>query len=204
MKKQFLALSILSFALFSCSNEDEVQSQQSEGISDLEVMNIIRNAKPLSTEEYEKDFLKENNYVLNPVDISTFITPLNTTIQGPFTTTISGTPTGVLPNVKVVWKGDYPAIGTYVADINTHSIDIELPAGAIGFVNSMTNQAYNNWSEQTQGYASSNYTMNGKNYLLIKTYTMKLKWNMAGQTINAFVPYYGWGDKSVSYSYIIP
>lgn len=209
MKNKLLTLSILSFALFSCSNEDEIQGlQKNEETANVEIINIISSATEKSTQEMEEEFFKDNNFVINPTSsniISNSVKANNTTVYGPYSTTISATPVGVLTNQKIVWKGyEYPATAMYIADVNTHSVNILLPDGAIGFVNSMTNQGYNDFGAQTQGYSSSNITINGKNYLYIRTYTMKIRWNMAGQAINVNVPSYGFGDKSVSYSYIIP
>ncbi|SFO16780.1 hypothetical protein SAMN05421741_12347 [Paenimyroides ummariense] len=210
MKNKLLTLSILSFALFSCSNEDEVQVQQkNDEAAKAEIMNIISNATEKTTQEMEEEFFRDNNYVVvNPEKSNNIVNSIkanNTPIHGPYTTTISATPAGVLPNQKIIWKGyEYPAAAAYVADVNTHSVNILLPDGAFGFVNSMTNQGYNDYGAQTQGYSFSNVIINGKNYLNVRTYTMKIRWNMAGQAINANVPSYGFGAKSVSYSYITP
>lgn len=193
--------------MFSCSEDTDTQIEttNSDNITDLEIKSIVSKATLTSPKDLEEKFFKEGNFILKPIDEAN-IKKANNQIQGPFTTTISGTATATLSNQKITWSGnEYPSPGIYIADVHTHSVLIQLPPNAAGFVSSVTNPGYNDYSSQTIGYSSSNVTQNGVNYLYVKTFTMKIRWNVAGQTINQNVPVspYGLGPKTVTYSYVI-
>jgi hypothetical protein len=126
------------------------------------------------------------------------------TVHGPYTATVA-VPGANPTDVKISYAqvgSTYPGTGVYIADVYNYYLRAQLPAeAATGWVESVDNPGYSNYTTQTIGFNSNMSTANGNKYVVANTYTMVLKYNMVGQLINAVVPAAS-GPKTFTYYYL--
>lgn len=126
------------------------------------------------------------------------------TVHGPFTGTVA-VPGANPTDVKISYAqvgNTYPGTGVYIADVYNYYLRAQLPSeAATGWVESVDNPGYSNYTTQTIGFNSNMSTANGNKYVVANTYTMVLKYNMVGQLVNAVVPAAS-GPKTFTYYYL--
>lgn len=125
-------------------------------------------------------------------------------IHGPYTISVP-TPSPGPTEQKVTYAqvgNTYPASGVYFADVYNYFMKVQLPSNAVtGWVESIDNPGYANYTTQAAGFNQSFATENGNKFVVGNTYTMVLKYNMVGQLINAVVPAPS-GAKTFTYFYL--
>ncbi|MCD1115679.1 hypothetical protein [Chryseobacterium turcicum] len=126
------------------------------------------------------------------------------TVHGPYTATVA-VPGANPTDVKISYAqvgSTYPGTGVYMSDVYNYYLRAQLPAeAATGWIDSVDNPGYSNYTTQTIGFNSNMSTANGNKYVVANTYTMVLKHNMVGQLINAVVPAAS-GPKTFTYYYL--
>lgn len=204
----------ISFILIflSCSKESitkdsfdiEIENEGKTMNTILELDNLPFN-KIYSIDNNTTNEVKEK--ILNEFKLSfkdTLITNNpNPVIHGPFTA-IAYKPNAFPKDTKILYNDGYPpATGTYFSDIYNYRIAIQLPENAVmGYVESVDEESYSDYSTQIPGFIFTNTFENGRLHLIGNTYMMLIKYNMLGQYIGIEKPTTLDNQKIFTYYYI--
>lgn len=214
--KNFLTPSLAFFAaisILSCSNSND--SIENSVDQNTETVAKSSNSPQTESNELTKTLLG-NNFITNyggtisrsnkENAIADFkaIYKKAPVIHGPYTISIP-VPSPSLTEQKVTYAqvgNTYPVSGVYFADIYSYFMKVQLPSNAVtGWVESIDNPGYANYTTQALGFNQSFATENGNKFVVGNTYTMVLKYNMVGQLVNAVVPAAS-GAKTFTYFYL--
>lgn len=211
MKKYLFSLLGLVMIVSCADDSNAIESTDVVNTSEL----AAKNAKDVESNDFTKRILG-NNFVTSEgktlalstrekmIADFTAVNKKAPTVHGPFTGTV-GVPGANPTDVKISYAqvgNTYPGTGVYIADVYNYYLRAQLPAeAATGWVESVDNPGYSNYTTQTIGFNSNMSTANGNKYVVANTYTMVLKYNMVGQLVNAVVPAAS-GPKTFTYYYL--
>lgn len=182
-----LLMSLLSiFIVSSCTTErendlnEDLQVQKTT-LTDSEFAKV-KSATQIPSDEFTASTVGNNFFTSDASSVKDkMIAEFQKTnkkapvINGPYYYTV-GVPAPNPTNQKVIYTqvgGTYPPSGVYFADIYSYYMKVALPANAVtGWIDSVDNPGYANYSTQTMGFNSSSPEENGVRYVSGNTYTM--------------------------------
>lgn len=201
-------MSLLSFALYSCSNDDFniVPTPNTTGISTTEIDKNSNYISEKKSDKFQTDssaIAQMNHYSAEPTNMEhikkdayrqTRISRSNNTRAAAIDGTTNGTPKKTLSNQKVMISGVTGIVpGVYVADIYTTSGQIDLPSNAKDVEFELPDICgYCDWASREEGVIKTTYQTKkdgvNKKYIKWSFYTIVLRYNAAGMELRKVLP----------------